>query len=211
MDLFSKAGYTLERMGRKKVEKIPNRLAYMRVRRGMSIGMLSQLTGYPTTTLHRLEQGQPIDDRYMAKLCEVLKCKPDELREPIEEAPALYIVGLIKTKSFVTLLPKKEWRETQGVEGMSKEMKVLRVVGDVLKPHHGKNNLLYYHEQPEKNSKMFVERECLVELPDGKSILCWVSPGSKKGCYTLYPYASMSVMYDQAVQAAYPILHVERR
>ena len=53
-------------------------------------------------------------------------------------------------------------------------------------------------------------RECLVDLPEGKRLLCWLSAGGKKGYYTLYPYAAMKPLFDQPLQNVYPVLHVKR-
>ena len=196
-------------MPRKKVDRVPNSLRYMRVRRSMSIETLSEITGIPLTTLHRLETGQPIGD-YLLPLSTALKCDPREIMTQIEEVPTVPIIGLIKNQSYVKMLPKKEWRKAVRVEGLGTGVQAVRVVGEALKPHHGRNDVLYFHGEPEKNPKFFLERECLVDLPEGKRLLCWLSAGGKKGYYTLYPYAAMKPIFDQPLQNVYPVLHVKR-
>lgn len=196
-------------MPRKKLDPVPNGLRYMRLRRGMSINTLSEVSGIPTTTIYRLETGQPISKEYLLTLSAALKCNPREISAPRKEIPTVPIIGLIKNKSAVTLLPKSRWGQAVRLEGMGEGTQAVRVVGDAVRTHHGRNTLLYFHEKPEKNPAR-LEGEYLVELTNEKLLLCQAAPGSKKGLHSLYPYAAMAPMFEQQVAKAYPILHVVR-
>ncbi len=61
----------------------PNRIKEMRLRRGMSLSELSELTGLTRSELHKLEKGvRRIRTDHLPPLSKSLKCAPEELLNP---------------------------------------------------------------------------------------------------------------------------------
>jgi transcriptional regulator with XRE-family HTH domain len=189
-----------------------NNVQTIRLRKGMTMEKLSLVSGIPITTLHRIENGQPVD-KYRKKLAAALGCYEDELDAPEFDAPSVPIVGVIKFKSYVKMLPEKEWEPTEYFEGLPEKTRAIRVGASHLKPDFSINTVLYYDASKPAPEKLFMERQCLVQLPKSKRVpdylLCWVSRGSKAGVYTLTPYSG-DPLFDQPILKAYRIIHARQ-
>lgn len=186
-----------------------NNVQAIRLRKRMTLETLSLVSGIPLTTLHRIENGQPVD-KYRKKLAAALGCDPAELDAPEFDAPSVPIVGVIKFKSYVKMLPEKEWEPTERFEGLPDKTRAFRVGASHLKPVFSINTVFYYDAAKASPEKLFMDKQCLVQLPPSKRIpdylLCWVSRGSKPGLYTLTPYAG-ETLFDQPILKAYRIIH----
>jgi transcriptional regulator with XRE-family HTH domain len=186
-----------------------NNVQIIRLRKGMTMEKLSLVSGIPITTLHRIENGQPVE-KYRKKLAAALTCDPAELDAPEFDARSVPVVGVIKFKSYVKMLPEKEWEPTEHFDGLPEKARAIRVGGSHLKPDFSINTVLYYDASKAAPEKLFLERQCLVQLPPSKRtpdyVLWWVSRGSKPGVYTLTPYAG-DTLYDQPILKAYRIIH----
>lgn len=186
-----------------------NNVRAIRQRKRMSLERLVEASGIPLTTLHRIENGQPVD-KYRSKLAAALRCDPDELDTPEFDAPSVPIAAEIKFKSYIKLLPEKEWLPTEYFEGLPKKSRAIRVAGGHLKPHFPIDTVFYYDPTKPATEKLFLERQCMVEIPEKKKMpnlmLCWVSRGSKPGVYMLTPYAGEPI-FDTQIVKAFPILY----
>lgn len=61
----------------------PNRIKEIRMRRGMSLSELSELTGFTRSELHKLEKGvRRIRTDHLPALAKALRCDPEELLHP---------------------------------------------------------------------------------------------------------------------------------
>lgn len=175
----------------------------------MSMERLEETSGIPLTTLHRIENGQPVD-KYRARLAAALRCDPEELDAPAFDAPSVPIVAEIKFKSYVKMLPEKEWMPTEYFEGLPESSRAIRVAGGHLKPHYPIDTVFYYDPTKPATEKLFLERQCLVEIAVTKKapnlMLCWVSRGAKSGEYMLTPHLGEPI-FDAKIVKAYPILY----
>lgn len=188
-----------------------NNIAFFRRRRNLTIPRLSEMTDIPVATLHRIEAGGNLKiEKYRKKLAAALNCAPEDLDSIDLDMPVIPIIGLVKHKSFVKLLPKDQWPDTDLVEGLPESAQAVRIAGTQLVPYHGRNDILYFDGKPEKKDKLFLEKQCFVRLAKGNHLIAWVSKGSKDGHYILSPYGTTQVMLDQKIAAAHPILHVKR-
>ena len=189
-----------------------NNVQALRLRKRMTMEMLSLVSGIPVTTLHRIENGQPVD-KYRKRLATALTCDPQELDAPEFDSPSLPIVGIIKFKSYVKMLAEKEWEQTERFDGLPEKARAIRIGASHLKPDFSINTVLYYDAAKPSPEKLFMERQCLVQIPASKRtpdhLLCWVSRGSKAGLYTLTPYAG-ETLFDQPILKAYRILYARQ-
>jgi len=175
----------------------------------MSLERLVETSGIPLTTLHRIENGQPVE-KYRARLAAALRCDPKELDTHEFDAPSVPITAEIKFKSYIKMLPESDWMPTEYFEGLPKSSRAIRVASGHLKPHFPIDTVFYYDPAKPASEKLFLERQCMVEIPVKKKapnlLLCWVSRGAKPGVYMLTPYAGES-LFDQKIVKAYPILY----
>lgn len=190
-----------------------NNVRTLRLRKVWSLEKLSEVSGVPLTTLHRIETGQPID-KYRKPLSAALGCPPEELDAPEFDSATVPIVGLITFKSYVKMLPEKYWEPTEHFEGLPGKPHAIRVAASHLKPDFSINTVLYYNGAKPVSDKLFLDRQCLVQIPvkdkrKPSHLLCWVSKGSKPGLYMLTPYSG-DIMYDQPILKAYPILYARQ-
>jgi transcriptional regulator with XRE-family HTH domain len=188
-----------------------NNVKFIRLRRNITIDKMVEITGIPKTTLHRIENdgSDKVLDKYRKVLAAALKCHPSEL-DSQEVSEGVSIVGEIKFKCYVKMLPKEKWKEAEFVEGLPDSAQAVRVVGTHLVPYHGRNDILYFDGKPEKNPNLFTDKQCLVQIDKGNLLIAWVSQGSKLGHYLLHHYGSPQVMIDQKILKAHPILHIKR-
>ena len=188
-----------------------NNIAFLRRRRNLTIPRLSEMTEIPVATLHRIEAGGNLKiEKYRKILAKALNCEPEDLDSIDLDMPVIPIIVLVKHKSYVKLLPEDERPETDFVEGLPPNAQAVRIAGTQLVPYHGRNDILYFDGKPEKKEKLFLEKQCFVELAKGNHLIVWVSKGSKDGHYILSPYGTTQVMLDQKIAKAHPILHVKR-
>jgi DNA-binding Xre family transcriptional regulator len=188
-----------------------NNVKFIRLRRNITIDKLVEVTGIPKTTLHRIENGgsTKVLDKYRDSLATALGCTPKDL-DTREMAQGVPVVGEVKFKSYVKMLPKEKWRETESVKALPDTVQAIRVVGNHLAPAHGRNDILYFDSTPSNNPNAFLDRQCLVQIPKGNLMIAWVTAGSKPDHYFLHQYGSTQVMTDQQILNAHPILHVQR-
>ena len=186
-----------------------NNVRTIRQRKGMSLERLSDTSGIALTTLHRIENGQSVE-KYRTKLATALRCDPKELDAPAFEAPSIPIVAEIRFKSYIKMLPEKDWKSTEYFEGLPAGARAIRVAAGHLRPHFPIDTVLYYDPAKPVSEKFFLERQCMVEIPVKKKtpniLLCWVSRGSDKGVYMLTPYGG-EPLFDEPILKAYPILY----
>jgi transcriptional regulator with XRE-family HTH domain len=188
-----------------------NNIAFFRRRRNLTIERLSEMTDIPVATLHRIEAGGNLKiEKYRKILAKALNCEQEKLDSIDLDMPVIPIIGLVKHKSYVKLLPKDQQPETDFVEGLPESAQAVRIAGTQLVPYHGRNDILYFDGKAEKKEKLFLEKQCFVQLAKGNHLIVWVSKGSKDGHYILSPYGTTQVMLDQKIVKAHPILHVKR-
>lgn len=188
-----------------------NNVKSIRLRRNITIDRLVEITGIPKTTLHRIENdgSEKILNKYRDVLATALKCAPTDLDAP-EIGEGVPVVGEIKFKCYVKMLPKSKWKEVDFVKSLPETAQALRIVGNHLAPAHGRNDILYFDSKPEENPSLFLDKQCLVQIPKGNLMIAWVTSGSKPGHYFLHQYGSTQVLTDQKIVQAHPILHVQR-
>jgi len=188
-----------------------NNVKSIRLRRNLTIDRLVEITGIPKTTLHRIENGgsQKILDKYRDVLATALKCAPADL-DAQEIGEGVPVVGEVKFKSYVKMLPKSKWKEVEHVKGLPDTTQAVRIVGNHLAPAHGRNDILYFDSEPETNPSLFVEKQCIVQIAKGNIMIAWITYGSKPETYFLHQYGSTQVLTEQKVVKVHPILHVQR-
>ncbi len=181
--------------------------------RSLSQRRLAEMIDIPYSTLCRIESGEIATfEKYRIKLAAALGCSPDDLDADGVDFPTVPIVGIVKWKHFVKDLPQKEWEPVELISGLPPTSKALKIKGNHLIPSHGNGDILYFDSEPQSNARLFLERECVVELDTkkrGDKLICWPTQGSKKGHYLLHSPGS-AVALDAKVKAVYPILHVKR-
>ncbi|MEQ1788809.1 MAG: helix-turn-helix transcriptional regulator [Rickettsiales bacterium] len=188
-----------------------NNIAFLRRRRNLTIPRLSEMTDIPLATLHRIESGGNLKiEKYRKILADALNCAPEDLDRIDLEKITVPIIGESKFKSYVKLLPKEQWRGADLVEGLPETAQAVRIVGTHLVPYHGKNDILYFDGNPEKKDKLFLEKQCFVQIDKGNHLIAWVSKGSRDGHYILAPYGTTQLLIDQKIIKAHPILFVKR-
>ncbi|MDE3016366.1 MAG: helix-turn-helix transcriptional regulator [Pseudomonadota bacterium] len=190
-----------------------NNVRTLRLRKGWSLERLSEVSGLPLTTLHRIETGQPVD-KYRKPLAAALGCDPDALDAPAFDTPTVPIVGVIAFKSYVKMLPEKDWEPTEYFAGLPDKARAIRVGASHLKPDFSINTVLYYNGAKPVSEKLFLDRQCLAQIPvkDKRKpdhLLCWISQGPKPGLYTLTPYSG-DPFFEQPILKAYPILYARQ-
>ena len=188
-----------------------NNVRFIRLRRNITMHRLMEITDIPKTTLHRIENGgsDKVLEKYRNILAVALSCAPEELDSPdVDEG--VPVVGEVKFKCYVKMLPKENWKEVNFVKGLPETAQAIRIIGNHLAPAHGKNDILYFDSKPETNPSLFLEKQCLVQIPKGNRMIAWVTAGSKPEHYFLHQYGSTQVLTDQKITQIHPILHVQR-
>jgi transcriptional regulator with XRE-family HTH domain len=191
--------------------KTKNNLRFIRLRRNITIDRLVEMTDIPKTTLHRIENegSQKVLNKYRSQLATALNCKPEELDDP-DIGDGIPVVGEIKFKAYVKLLPEAQWKETDYVEGLPETAHAVRIATPNLAPAHFHNDMLYFDSIPQEKPSLFLNKQCIVQLPKGNLLLAWLTPGTKRDHYLIHHYGAHHVGLDQKVVKAYPILHIKR-
>lgn len=168
----------------------------------------------PYSTLCRIESGEITSfEKYRSKLAAVLNCKPEDLDADEVEFATVPVVAIVKWKHYVKELSKSEWEPIQKPPRIPEKAKAIRVKGTHLTPSHHNGDVLYFDPNPETNERLFLNRECMVELDTkkrGERMICWVTPGTKEGRYLLHPPGSPPVL-NAKLKAVYPIVDVFKR
>jgi transcriptional regulator with XRE-family HTH domain len=190
-----------------------NNLAYLRRRRNFTQKRLADMIGIPPSTLNRIESGETEGfEKYRAKLAKALGCKPEQLDEPGFELPSVRVTGYVKYKTFIKDIPKNDAEHVEAIPGMPATTEALEIKTSDLINYHGSNDLLYFDSVPQKNERLFLDRECIVQLDTkkrGEKLLAWLTKGSGEGKYILHVYGA-APMLNIKILAAHPILHVKR-
>lgn len=190
-----------------------NNIAPLRRLRNLSQRRLAEMIDVPYSTLCRIESGEIASfEKYRLKLAAALGCKPEDLDADELSMPTVPIIGIVKWKHFVKDLPQKEWEPVEMIRGLPPTAKAVKIKGSHLITSHSNGDILYFDSVPQENARLFLERECVVELDTkkrGDKLICWISPGSKKGHYMLHPPGA-PVVLDAKVKAVFPVLHVKR-
>jgi transcriptional regulator with XRE-family HTH domain len=188
-----------------------NNVKFIRLRRNITIDRLVEVTGIPKTTLHRIENdgSEKVLNKYRDVLATALNCAPADL-DATQMEEGIPVVGEVKFKSYVKMLPQAKWKEAEYVKGLPETAQAVRIVGNHLAPAHGRNDILYFDSEPETNPSLFIEKQCLVQIPKGNLMIAWVTAGSKPDHFFLHQYGSTQVLTDQKIVKAHPILHVQR-
>lgn len=191
-----------------------NNIASIRRLRNLSQRRLAEMINIPFSTLCRLESGEIASfEKYRFKLAVALKCKPEDLDADEVEFPTLQVIAVVQWKHFVKELPKAEWETVSRPPSIPPHAKGIRVKGKHLVPTHSSGDILYFDQKPEKNERIFLNRECVVDLDikrSGERLICWVTPGSEPGKYMLLPPNSPPIV-NAKIKAAYPIIDTFKR
>ncbi len=190
-----------------------NNIAYLRRRRNFAQKRLADMIGIPPSTLNRIESGETEGfEKYRARLSKALGCKPEELDDPEFQLPSVLVTGTVKYKTFIKDIPKKNAEHVEAIPGLPSTTEALEIKTSDLVNYHGSNDLLYFDSVPQNNERLFLDRECVVQLDTkkrGEKLLAWITKGSSEGKYILHAHMS-PMMSDVKILAAHPILHIKR-
>lgn len=181
--------------------------------RNISQRRLAEMIDIPYSTLCRIESGEIASfEKYRMKLAAALGCKPEDLDADDVDFPTVPVIGIVKWKHFVKDLPQKDWEPIELISGLPSSTRAIKIKGGHLITSHSNGDVLYFDSIPQENERLFLERECVVELDTkkrGDKLICWLSSGSKKGHYMLHPPGA-PVVVDAKVKAVFPVLYVKR-
>ncbi len=190
-----------------------NNIAYLRRRRNFTQKRLADMIGIPASTLNRIESGETEGfEKYRAKLTKALGCKPEELDAPDFQLPSTLVTGFIKYKTFIKDIERNDAEHVEAIAGLPATTEALVIRTSDLINYHGSNDLLYFDSVPQSNERLFLDRECVVQLDTkkrGEKLLAWVTKASGEGKYILHAHMS-PMMSDVKILAAHPILHIKR-
>ncbi|MDE3037373.1 MAG: helix-turn-helix transcriptional regulator [Pseudomonadota bacterium] len=190
-----------------------NNIAYLRRRRNFTQKRLADMIGIPPSTLNRIETGETEGfEKYRALLAKALGCKPENLDDPDFQMPSVLVTGIVKYKTFIKDVAKKDAEHVEAIPGLPSTTEALEIKTSDLINYHGSNDLLYFDSVPQENERLFLDRECVVQLDTkkrGGKLLAWITKGSGEGKYILHAHAS-PMMVDVRILAAHPILFVKR-
>jgi phage repressor protein C with HTH and peptisase S24 domain len=92
--------------------------------------------------------------------------------------------------------------EVEAPEGSSVNVTAVRVQGDSMAGEYADENaILFYEERRSPPTDDQIGRLCVIELPDGRSVVKRLRQGSKRGLYHLES-PNASTMFDQRVRSA---------
>jgi transcriptional regulator with XRE-family HTH domain len=190
-----------------------NNIAYLRRRRNFTQKHLADMIGIPASTLNRIESGETEGfEKYRALLAKALGCKPEELDDPEFQLPSVLVTGIVKYKTFIKDIPQKSAEHVEAIPGLPGTTEALEIKTSDLINYHGSNDILYFDSVPQKNERLFLGRECVVQLDTkkrGEKLLAWVIKASGDGKHIINAHGSPGIS-DVKIIAAHPILYIKR-
>jgi len=168
-----------------------NALRKLRQTRGLSQPALAKLAATSQQQIDRLEKGQRLLTLAWARrLAPWLGVPPHEL-EPVENGATASIRGYVGGDEEVFFFEDRS--EGVALERIAAppgehDIAALRVQDDGLSPRYFADEILFYSRARGRDPANCVYEDCLVGLPQGRTLLKLIEPGTEPGTYTLRSY-----------------------
>jgi DNA-binding XRE family transcriptional regulator len=172
---------------------------------GYSQKQLADLAGCSQADVHRLENGQVLVSKHLAKILSVLN-----LTNPA--AVMVPVVGYIGAGSEVLAID--DHAKGDGLDhipappGMVNGIALI-VRGDSMAPKYDDGEVLFI-EKTVYSIDSLIGEHCYIQLPDGRCYVKKLQYGSRPGLYSLISYNAPAIM-DVPIERAYPIAFTKPR
>ncbi len=185
-------------------------LRKVRRARGLSQPALARLAATSQQQIDRLEKGQrPLTLAWARRLAPWLGVPPHEL-EPIETCATAVIRGYVGADEEVFFFE-------DGAEGVALEqvaappgehdITALRVQCDDLSPRYLAGEILFYSRTRGRDPANCLYEDCLVRLPQGRTLLKLIEPGSEPSAYMLRSYnPSIRLLVNCRIEWIAPVI-----
>jgi phage repressor protein C with HTH and peptisase S24 domain len=158
--------------------------------RGLSQPALAKLAHTSQQQIDRLEKGQrALTLKWARRLAPLLGVQPHEL-EPTQDYEAAAVLGYVGAGEEVNFFEDQAEGTLEEVEAPPGEHDAvaLRVRGDSMSPRYLEGELIFYTRARGIDPTNCLYEDCVVRLPDGRTLLKLVEPGSEPDTYTLRSY-----------------------
>jgi transcriptional regulator with XRE-family HTH domain len=166
------------------IPPMANRLAHMRKKAGLSQAELGQLLNSGRSTVTKLERSEiPLSDRWLDRLCPILKCTPADILG--DEVPVVGKIGAGGSIVFEDLGNDDTISRPPETNG---ELVGLEVVGDSMLPKFDPGDLVFISREYDGIDPADIGAICACRLVTGETYLKQVLRGTKPGAWTLRSY-----------------------
>ena len=197
LDLSPRAGHH---------EPMGNRLAHMRKKAGLSQEALGRLLNSGRSTVTKLERGEiPLSDRWLDRLCPILKCAPVDILG--NEVPIVGRIGAGGSVIFEDIGNGDTISRPPDTEG---ELVGLEVAGESMLPKFDPGDVVYISRSYDGVDASDVGSICACRLRSGETYLKQLVRGSQMGTWTLRSY-NAGDMEDVELEWATPIRAITPR
>ena len=167
-----------------------NALRKIREARGLSQPALAKLARTSQQQIDRLEKGQRhLTLRWARRLAPILGVEPHELG-PGDEYEVARVLGYVGAGEEVLYFEDLAEGILEEVEAppAAHDTVALRVRGDSMSPRYLEGEIIFYSRARGLDATNCLYEDCVVRLPDGRTLLKLVEPGSEPDTFTLRSY-----------------------
>lgn len=163
-------------------------LRKIREARGLSQPALAKLAHTSQQQIDRLEKGQrALTLKWARRLAPLLGVQPHEL-EPVGDYEAAAVLGYVGAGEEIFFEDQGGALEEVEAPPGEHDVVALRVRGDSMNPRYLEGELIFYSRTRGLDPTNCLYEDCVVRLPDGRTLLKLVEPGSEPETYTLRSY-----------------------
>ncbi len=165
-------------------------LRKIREARGLSQPALAKLARTSQQQIDRLEKGQrALTLKWARRFAPILGVQPYELG-PDQDYEIAAVKGYVGAGEEVRYFEDQDDQVLEEVEAPPGEHDpiALRVRGDSMNPRYFEGELIFYSLSRGTDPTNCLYEDCVVRMPDGRTLLKLVEPGSEPGTYTLRSY-----------------------
>lgn len=184
-------------------------LRRIRETRGLSQPALAKLARTSQQQIDRLEKGQrALTLKWARRLAPFLGVEPHEI-EPVEEYEAASVLGYVGAGEQVLYFEDQAEGVLEEVEAPpgAHDTVALRVRGDSMSPRYMEGELIFYSRARGLDPSNCLYEDCVVRLPDGRTLLKLVEPGSESDTFTLRSYnPSTPLLVNRKVEWMAPVV-----
>lgn len=190
---------------------LSDRIKYFRLKARLNQETASQKLNMTSGHLGRIERGErkPTAER-LEQFAKLYKCNVSDFYQDVEEEQeGIPVIGFLNEQSRIEAAKdsKKEVTDTQGLIGV--ELVALKVKQPVY-PHFFKDDVIIYDQGKPFRSKLYMNKQCVVEISRSTTVLGVLSRGRKPNTYTIMPYNG-SPIEDTKILSAYPVILIKHK
>ncbi len=187
------------------------RIKYFRLKADLNQDTASQKLNMTSGHLGRIERGErkPTAER-LEQFAKLYKCKVSDFYQDIEEEQqGIPVIGLLNEQSRIESSKdgKQELVDIQGLIGV--DLVAVKVRQPVY-PYFFKDDVIIYDQGKPLRPKLYMNKQCVVEISRSTVVIGVLSRGRKPNTYTILPYSGAPIE-DTKILSAYPVILIKHK